>query len=334
MKYDGKTLAKASEILAGKRAARAAMYEQRREKVYAAVPRIAEIDRELSGCVADAIKAALSRGTDVREEVEKKASRSLELQRERAMLLRERGLPENWTEDEPACPECRDTGYIGREPCRCLIKLYTEELRNGRSGLMKLGEGSFEDFRLGWYAMAQPGQSGEKIREAMALVLDYCRGYAEDFAPGAENLFFTGETGVGKTFLSTSIARTVFERGFSVVYDTAADVFATFESEKFTHDEKAAEAVRRALECDLMILDDLGTEMTTSFSVSALYYLINSRLLSGRSMIISTNLSPEDIEKRYSPQIASRVGGGFKLVRFYGSDIRQLKKSLGKTVDR
>ena len=120
----------------------------------------------------------------------------------------------------------------------------------------------------------------------------------------------------------------MFEKGYSVVYDTATDIFAKFESEKFSRAENADDAqsaVRRYMTCDLLILDDLGTEMTTSFVTSALYSLVNTRLLAGKSTIISTNLEPEEIEKRYSKQIASRIAGEYKRLRFFGKDIRVQK---------
>ena len=139
--------------------------------------------------------------------------------------------------------------------------------------------------------------------------------------------FEPGGTGLGKTFLSGCIAREVSERGFSVVYDTAIHLFAAFEAKKFSRDiqegQQARDDTRRYLRCDLLILDDLGSELTTPFVQSALYELINSRLLADRRTIISTNLSMEQIAGRYTPQISSRIDGLFRELTFYGDDIRR-----------
>ena len=144
---------------------------------------------------------------------------------------------------------------------------------------------------------------------------------------GAYNpLFIYGGSGLGKTHLSAAIAREVSERGFSVVYDTAGSVFQRFEAQKFDREENAEDDVDRVLSCDLLILDDLGTEMTTAFVQSALYQIVNTRLMEKKSTIISTNLSPEKLAQRYSPQIASRVEGEYQILLFAGEDIRRLKK--------
>ena len=152
--------------------------------------------------------------------------------------------------------------------------------------------------------------------------------FARDFRPGAQNLLLFGDPGLGKTFLSACIARVVSEDGFSVVYDTAGHIFAQFEASKFRRDDvdEPDESVERCMACDLLILDDLGTEMTTAFVQSALYQLLNSRLLAGRSTIISTNLDPDQIGRRYSAQIMSRLEGEFELLPFIGQDIRRLKR--------
>ena len=152
-----------------------------------------------------------------------------------------------------------------------------------------------------------------------------CVDYAYDFNPRSGNLLLTGQPGLGKTFLSACIARVVSEKGYSVVYDTAGHVFERFEARKFSREEdgQAAEDVDRILQCDLLILDDLGTEMTTSFVQSALYQLVNGRMIAGRSTIISTNLAPEELGQRYGAAILSRIEGGYEILPFFGEDIRR-----------
>ena len=152
-----------------------------------------------------------------------------------------------------------------------------------------------------------------------------CRSYALTFSQHSGNLLFVGGTGLGKTFLSACIAKTVTDRGYSVVYETAGRLFAKLERAKFSGDEEARKEVEKYDKCDLLIIDDLGTEMPGQFVTAALYSLVNERLLENKPMVISTNLNVDEMARRYSPQIASRLHGGFNRLTFVGEDIRVLK---------
>ena len=152
-----------------------------------------------------------------------------------------------------------------------------------------------------------------------------CRTYAEAFDANSPSLLFSGDTGLGKTFLSACIARAVADQGYSVVYESAVHLFEKMEKAKFSGDEAAAKETEKYTACDLLIVDDLGTEMGGQFVTTALYTLINDRILSGKPTIISTNLTKEDMDKRYSTQILSRLRGNYKRVPFVGDDIRILK---------
>ena len=160
----------------------------------------------------------------------------------------------------------------------------------------------------------------------MKQVFTAAKYFAENFPEGSQNLLFQGGTGLGKTFLSACVARAVADRGYSVCYDTAAAVVGSFAAQKFAHDEEADARVRRMLSCDLLILDDLGTEMPTPMAASALYTLINTRLAEGKKTIISTNLSFDEMERRYSAQICSRIRGAYERLPFVGRDIRLIRK--------
>ena len=215
--------------------------------------------------------------------------------------------------------------------CRCLKKLCTEEQIKELSKLLDLGEQSFDSFRMDYYSQTPWPGRGNSPRQNMELVYEVCLSYAQKFGKFAiKNLFLSGAPGLGKTFLSACIARTVSENGFSVVYDTAGNVFAQFEMKKFQRDSsdgrEARDETRRYLNCDLLILDDLGSELTTQLTQSALYELINTRLVAGRRTVISSNLSMEEAARRYSPQIASRLEGEYHVLHFFGDDIRLLKK--------
>ena len=194
--------------------------------------------------------------------------------------------------------------------------------------MLDLGGQSFDAFSLEWYSEEGSPELGISPRENMDWIYRTCRRYAASFGPGSGSLLFTGDPGLGKTFLSAAIAREVSAEGFSVVYDTAAHVFDRFEARKFGREEgEAVEAdVDRVLDCDLLILDDLGTEMTTPFVQSALYTIVNGRLLNRQPSILSTNLKLEELARRYGAQTASRLEGEYQVLPFFGEDIRKLKR--------
>ena len=320
---DGKLVARAEERLRQRAAKRENEELARRARLYERLPRVAEIDRQLAKSVVDAAAAAFQSGTDVGSAIEAISERNLALQAERAELLTAAGYAIDASDISPYCDKCGDTGYAGGKMCSCLEELVRDEQRKELSQLLKLGEETFDSFDPEWY-----GPLGTADREHMEMVYELCLQYARRFGSAGSSLFFTGGPGLGKTFLSTCIAREVAEKGYSVVYDTAISVFERFEKRKFAReqDEDADADVDRYMACDLLILDDLGTEMTTSFTQSVLYDLINTRMLRGRRMIISSNLSPEEMRRRYTGQICSRLDGEFTVVRFKGRDIRRLKR--------
>ncbi|MBO6011764.1 MAG: ATP-binding protein [Oscillospiraceae bacterium] len=320
---DGKLVARAEERLRQRAAKRENEELARRARLYERLPRVAEIDRQLAKSVVDAAAAAFRSGTDVESAIEAISGRNLALQAERAELLTAAGYAVDASDVSPYCEKCGDTGYVGGRMCSCLEELVRDEQRKELSQLLKLGEETFDSFDPEWY-----GPLGTPDREHMEMVYELCLQYARRFGSAGSSLFFTGGPGLGKTFLSTCIAREVAEKGYSVVYDTAISVFERFEKRKFAReqDEDADADVDRYMACDLLILDDLGTEMTTAFTQSVLYDLINTRMIRGRRMIISTNLSPEEMRRRYTGQICSRLDGEFTVVRFKGRDIRRLKR--------
>lgn len=323
MAIDGKLLARAREKLADIHAANVAEHFERQKKIYARIPEIESIDSRLRLQMTELVAATLKTGADLGEALKSLESESLELQAKKAELLTEHGYKSTYLDDIFSCPKCRDTGYNGTKMCSCLKALYNAELTGELSTLLGNSDECFEKFDLSLYGDAA---------ESMEIVFDTCREYAKSFSERSMNLLFMGGTGLGKTFLSASIARVVAENGHSVCYDTAASALDAFETKKFSKDpekaENAATRVERMLDCELMILDDLGTEMPTPMSVSALYTLINSRLVTGKKTIISTNLSDAEMQKRYNPQICSRIDGEYVKLPFFGMDIRQLKKEM------
>lgn len=330
MAYDKKIMSAARRALERDRAARADELEARRRDVYARVPRIREIDRELSSTAAAVLGAALRSGGDPEDAITQLRERNLALQEERARLLEKLGLPEDYLTDKPMCAKCGDTGYQGSATCECVKERYTRLLKEQLSMVLPIRDQNFDTFRLNYYPTKVDSRLGDSPREIMADNLYECREYAKKFTPHAINLLFYGSTGLGKTFLSTCIAEVVSARGFSVAYDTAINIIATYETIKFGNGDGAAAAERAARyeRADLLIIDDMGTEMGTAFTVSALYNLINTRLMAKRPMIVNTNLLPEQFSDKYSPAVASRLRGEFKPLHFVGDDIRLLKKKM------
>ena len=324
MAYDKKILAAARREQERDRAAHSDELAARRAEVYAREPRIRAIDRTLSTTAIAVLKASLESGGDPSEAIAKLRDQNLSLQRERAGLLRGMGLPEDYLTDKPLCPQCGDTGYCGSATCECVKTRYARLLKEQLSTMLPIENQNFDKFRLDVYSTRPDARLGRSPRENMAENLSLCREYAARFQAGAPNLLFYGSTGLGKTFLSTCIADAVSTRGFSVAYDTAISIVAAYESIKFGNGdgEHAAERIARYERADLLIIDDMGTEMGTAFTVSALYNLINTRLMSHRSMIVNTNLLPEMLSKKYSPAVSSRLLGEFMPLHFFGDDIR------------
>ncbi len=328
---EGRLLAKAREQLEQRRLRNRAIGEERRAEVYAAIPRLAEIDRENRAVMAELARVAIHESARTAEECR---DANLALQAERAALLKAAGYPEDYLDPVYSCTDCRDTGWADGAICPCLTRLYKQEQTLELAPLLRDGSQVFENFRLDYYSDV-PGPGGQRSpREQMSLVLNACRRYAADFGPDSPNLLFSGAPGLGKTFLSACIARVVADSGAGVAYDTVVRLLSSFETEKFSRGgeegDEASSRVRQLMNCDLLILDDLGTEMSTSFSQSALYTLIDGRLRAGKKTIVSTNLGEAEIAERYGPALASRFNGEFEWLDFRGRDVRVIRKERKK----
>ena len=328
MAYDGSIMQRALARYDQDKQRRADELEQRRRLAFARQPRQAEIDRERRGTMGRIVTSALQKGTDPLPAIRVLRDENLELQRERAELLTAMGEPIDYLDDKPACPLCGDTGYRKGQVCGCLKKYYAREQLHELSRLLPLGEATFDGFRFDYYDDAVWPDYGTSPRANMERNFDVCRDYAQQFSKGSGNLLLSGGTGLGKTFLSACIARVVSDGGYSVVYDTAGRIFSRFEEAKFRGDAEGDADAKRCQRCDLLIVDDLGTEMTTSFVQSALYQLVNGRLMEGKATIISTNLAPEELGTRYGGAVLSRLEGEYEILPFFGEDIRRLKRQM------
>jgi len=333
MAYDGKILAKARDIIAERKLRNEAEQNRRRAEVYSRIPAVIEAEAEITRLMTGVASEALKKGSDAGEAIATAQSNCEILLKRHDELLSSAGFPKDYLDAIFSCAKCRDTGYILGKSCECLESLYQEEAVKELSSMLNIDGRSFENFDLSYYSKAFEQNLGSSPYQIMSNIFNLCKDYAAGFGKNSFNLLFRGNTGLGKTYLSACIARVVSEKAFSVVYDTSVSVMEAFELQKFGRggDDSAeiSSRVRRYLDCDLLILDDLGTEMTTNFTLSALYTLINNRLLGGGKTIITTNLSEEDLRKRYSPQTVSRLEGEYIILNFAGRDIRTIKHELG-----
>ncbi len=323
MAYSSDVIRRARRQLEELRAEHQSRQQTRLQEIYEQLPRVRELDKRLESSMALAVQAAFRQGTDAQEALSQVRAENLALQQQRTALI-SAVFPPEYLDEGPLCPHCGGTGYIGSTMCGCLNELCRQEQKKEIS-LLSCGDHRFEDFKLDYYSTEKHHQYGASPRAVMTRILEVCRKYAADFTKNSGNLLFNGGTGLGKTLLSACIACAVAEKGYSVAYESASHLFAKLERNRFHPDEESAEAVAKITNCDLLIIDDLGTELPGTFVTAALYTLVNDRLLAGKPMLISTNLTVGEVGQRYSPQIASRLQGQFQLLPFVGEDIRILK---------
>ena len=322
MPYSAEVVRRARARLAQAKEDRKSENRQHLAEAYARVPRLKEIDIQLRRTMAQAAQAAFLQGSDGRELMEKVREENLALQRERARLAAE-NFEEGYLDDSPICASCGGSGYVGSTMCECLRELCRQEQKKEIS-ILAGGKETFSQFRLDYYPDRIDPKYGASPRTIMERNFQNCRRYAATFAPSSGSLLFVGGTGLGKTFLSACIARTVADRGYSVVYETASHLFGKLEKARFSPSEESRREADKFSDCDLLILDDLGTEMPGQFVTAALYNLLNDRILDNKPMVVSTNLNVDEMARRYSAQIASRLHS-FQRLTFVGEDIRALK---------
>lgn len=269
------------------------------------------IDAQLVRTGLELFKAACD-GADITPIREK----NLALNKTRRDILKALGYPEDYTEPHYTCKKCKDLGFIGASMCSCLREmLIKENIKSSGIGRL-IDKQSFENFSLNFY-------DGE-ARELMEKNFLFAKDFAENFSKDGQSLLLIGPTGTGKTHISTAIAKALIEKGVEVIYDSAQNIVSAFEKDKFRSGYGPYEPEGdKYLECELLILDDLGTEFASSFTVSCLYNLLNTRINKGLPTVISTNLSPAELSEKYEDRIYSRiVGAGTRILLFKGKDKR------------
>ena len=296
--------------------------DRRMAEIHAKSAEIAMIDGELSRVGAEIAMAALGTGDAYREKLAAVEEKNRELQAKRVAALLKLGYPADYTLPPYECPRCMDTGFVDTKMCECMRRELILAAYES-SGLGKLLQSqSFENFDLSYYG------AQENMRRSMIENFNKLKKYADEFSLQADNLILCGATGLGKTHLSTAVARCVIDKGYDVFYTGSIEMFAEFERARFGSGENrqmANEGLSRYTDCDLLILDDLGAEHSNPFTASCLYMVLNNRINLHRPTIINTNLSGQEIKDRYAERITSRLFGEFCVVPFTGNDIRRRK---------
>ena len=279
-------------------------------------PEEAKIDAELSTTGMLIFKTACSGGdiTPIKE-------RNKALQARRREIILSLGYPEDYTDVKYSCPDCSDSGFVdGVKMCKCLRELIVKG-RIEASAMGRLMETqSFDSFDLSCYSY------DKRVSERMSAILSIAKGYVRDFAKRKENLLLIGPTGTGKTHISTAIAAELIHKGYDVIYDSTHNILSDFEADRFRNNYGREENKSdKYLDCTLLIMDDLGAEFSNQFTISALYNLLNARQNKGLATIISTNLSSEELARRYEDRIYSRIIGTARILPFEGKDRRVVK---------
>ena len=323
MSYKNETYKKAENIMQNRRMSSERNLESRKKEVYSKNPRAKEIEYDLSKTASQSIKAIIS-GKDTKEQLENLKVKNLALQDELKDILNCLNLESDYLDEKYNCAYCKDKGFNDGKMCDCFKKLLRDITYEELNSLSPLSLCSFDKFSLNYYD--NEPINGISPKEKMTKIFEYCKSYAYDFNKYSPSLFFQGGTGLGKTHLSLSIANELINNKFGVIYFSVPNLIQKLEHEHFSRDT-IEETLKQTLDCDLLILDDLGTEFNTQFSNSAIYNLFNSRLNTHKPTIINTNLTFNEIEKQYSQRFISRLIGYCVKMNFTGKDIRFSKRN-------
>jgi len=328
MGYSNSVYKAASDILHERRLNAEKAAERRKEEVYERFPRVKELEKQISMGGIKTARAVLA-GGDVKKAVSKLRDQDLAMQAEVKRILTDNGYPANYFEPKYFCKKCEDKGYydINGKTVRCscmksaLISCACAELNR----YAPLSLSTFESFDLEYYDKSINPKVKTSPYEHMSKVFRLCQNYADNFSKNSESILMSGETGLGKTHLSLAIANEVIKKGYGVVYASAPPIISKLEKEYFSSD-KDDSLFSMLADCDLLIIDDLGTEFYSQFAVSQFYNLFNSRMLSNKPIIINTNLTITELKEKYTDRFVSRICGNARQLDFLGRDIRIRRK--------
>ncbi len=303
------------EVYRQRRKAAEKQSDDRKAEVYAVCPEVREIDRRLAATGMKVLGAA-SEGGDVQGAVARIRQENDALRKKRGQLLMNAGYPADFTDLAYTCPECRDSGFVGVNMCRCMkIAVAEAKLHDSEIGVLAKKQ-SFDNFSFDYYS----GADKDIVCRNYKLLRDFAERFNGD---SRDSWLLMGDTGLGKTHLTTSVGAAVIRRGYDVLYKSVQGMMDDFERAQFHGGDP--DEVQKYYRADLLIIDDLGAEMTTQFTVSSLYNVINTRINAGLPTLISTNLTQGQLRERYTDRITSRLFGEYRPLLFRGTDIRRQK---------
>ncbi|MGN1098623.1 MAG: ATP-binding protein, partial [Clostridia bacterium] len=300
--------------------------KQRREEIFKLFPRIEEIEKNFDATGMKLMRSVAEDGFDAEKAVRQIMLENRLASQEKREILNNGGYPPDYIDEKPLCAVCSDTGYVDGHLCSCVKAELNKELATEANLSEKLSSQTFSGFRFDYYSSVPDESIGISPMDNIKSVYRLCERFAKNFETTDENLFFTGACGLGKTYLSSSIANYLIDKGVDVLYVSANSLFPILEDLHFNRNvsEKNQYLVEHVFDADLLILDDLGAEFVTPFTSAELFRIINSRLINEKKMIISTNMDEYELRKKYhdSDRIYSRIAGNFNIVAFFGEDIR------------
>ena len=325
MAYKKSVYEKAGQRLEARRKKAEDEQKMRRNAAVVRCPELIEVEREMAECAVQAVKA-IGLGDDAEKQVLHISEKSLEAQRRRKEILKNAGFPEDYLETKYTCPVCKDTGFHDGYYCSCYKKLIRQTAIDELGISDQIRKCTFDSFRLDCYPDVTDPVLGISQKEQMRTVFEYCYDWAKDFSRRSTGLIMLGKTGLGKTHLSLAISGVVINKGYSVYYNSVQNIMDRLQKEHFGRlDTNTQESITEDLfDSYLLILDDLGAEFSTQFTVAELYNILNTRMINSKPVIISTNLTVREIEEKYSQRIASRIVGSCMPLQFCGRDIRQI----------
>lgn len=323
MAYSQEVYSRAAQALERRRERANLEAQARIDEIGEKLPEINEIQRKLAQIGLNISKVFLY-SADKQTDMEKLMQESLELQEQKKNILKKNGYSEDALDIQYTCPACKDTGFIGSRRCKCHNELLKDIERSDLAKIAPIDDCTFDTFDIQYYPQ-QVMENGISPRDKAEKIKNSCRKYAANFTTASPNVMFMGGTGLGKTHLSLAIANVVINRGYSVVYGTAQNILSDLQKENFGRDDDIRYYEKAVLGCDLLILDDLGTEFKSAYTVACLYNIINSRLSAKLPTIISTNFTAEELEEKYDQRITSRITGEYNKLILVGNDIRYMK---------
>lgn len=324
MRYENAVVKKISDIYENLKKEREESAEKRKREIYAKFPRVKEIDDEIA-LSAIRVASKIAEGNHTVEELSKELMETLKrLKTEKGDIYKKNNIPLDYTDEKYVCEKCKDTGFIKNERCKCFYEYLAKSVYELSNIPANAKNETFSKFNFDFYSKSINPKTGISDYDNAKSVFDGCKKFCENFGKNNDNLYICGNTGVGKTFLTNCIAQELIKNGFNVLYQTAYKTFSFLDDYKFGKIDRESNQFLFDLiyDCDLLIIDDLGTEFITQYTQAAFFDILNTRIAENKSTVISTNLSIKELSDMYSPRTASRIAGDFTLLHIFGEDIR------------